>query len=53
VREADNLIAIFEPIALNISQPYRPPRPFTAIALLYFTLLSNGKIVLNDKLKHV
>jgi hypothetical protein len=24
---------------LNITQPYRPPRPVTGIALLYFTLL--------------
>jgi hypothetical protein len=42
VRRADNLIAIYEPILqtmriLNILQPYRPPRPVTGIALLYFT----------------
>jgi hypothetical protein len=39
VRRADNL-TICEPIArqcgiLNISQPYRPPRLVTEIALLY------------------
>jgi hypothetical protein len=40
-RKADNLTAIYEPIArqcgiLNISQPYRPPKPVTGTALLYF-----------------
>jgi hypothetical protein len=39
VRRADNLTAIYEPIAkhcgiLNISQPNRPARPVTGTALL-------------------
>jgi hypothetical protein len=37
VRRAGNLTTICEPIVqiLNISQPYRPTRPITGIALLY------------------
>jgi hypothetical protein len=37
VRRADNLTAIYEPIVyiLNISQPYKPPRPVTGMSLLY------------------
>jgi hypothetical protein len=35
VHRADNLTAIYEPIVLNMSQLYRPPRPVTGIALLY------------------
>jgi hypothetical protein len=40
VRRADDLTAICEPMSrqcgiLNILQPYRPPRRFTGIALLY------------------
>jgi hypothetical protein len=39
-RRADNLTAICEPLSRQcgipkISQPYKPPRPATGIALLY------------------
>jgi hypothetical protein len=37
VRGAHNLSTIYEQGILNIWQPYRPPRPVTGIALLYFT----------------
>jgi hypothetical protein len=41
---ADNLTAIYESIVwavwdLNISEPYRPPRPLMGIALLFFFTL--------------
>jgi hypothetical protein len=32
-------------VILNISQPYRPRRPVTGIALLYFLLLPSKGIV--------
>jgi hypothetical protein len=43
VHRTDNLAAI-----LNISQPYRPPRPATGISLLLLTEMStrNRKIML-------
>jgi hypothetical protein len=44
---------------LNISQPYRPPRPIMGIALLYFTLLyftsfsSEGDQPLHNNFRHI
>jgi hypothetical protein len=40
VRKTDNLAAICEPMStqcanLDVSQPYKPPRRVTGIALLY------------------
>jgi hypothetical protein len=48
-RKADNITAICEPIVLNISQPYRRPRPVTRIVLLLLLFyLGDGFTTLSD-----
>jgi hypothetical protein len=53
VGKADNLTAISEQYVrgiINISHPYRPPRPVTGIALLFlFTLHNVSFNVTKDK----
>jgi hypothetical protein len=57
VHRADNFTAIYEPIVcafLNISQPNRPPRPVTGIALLFtFTLDYRGSNLFFYKIPNI
>jgi hypothetical protein len=49
-RKANNLITISEPIVLNVSQPYRFPRPVMGIALLFTYTYIRTYILLHHQL---